>query len=134
MKIIVTICTVLITTLSVFSQPERSKGFSLHMLPERVAQITNEKGGFTVSAPLPAGKMLPAMDAEHTIQYFEKLPENVKKNGIWVVYTHPSSYSEDEKKQLKKLVAASEEKKIPIFTCRASELSKNNWKAGGLIE
>lgn len=134
MKHLITICTILVTTLTAVAQPERSKGLSLHMLPERVAQIDNAKGGFTVSSPIPAGKQMPAMNADQTILYFGKLPESVRKNGIWVVYSHPSSYSEDEKNQLKKLVASSDEKKIPIFTCRASELSKSNWKVGGLIE
>ena len=123
----------IVSTLSAFAQPERDKGLSLHLLPNRVAKISNEKGGFTVSAPAPKEK-IPAMDAKETMEYFQHLPDPLKKNGIWIVYTHPSSYSQEEKEQLKKLIEESKEKAVPVFTCQASELSKNNWKAEGLIE
>ena len=88
MNRILTLCFIIVSTLSSVAQPERDKGLSLHMLPERVAKISNEKGGFTVSAPVPQGN-LAALNDEATMAYFQKLPEAVKKNGIWIVYTHP---------------------------------------------
>ena len=133
MNQILTVCFIFATTLSSFAQPERDKGLSLHMLPDRVARISNTKGGFTVSAPTPKEE-IPAMDDKKVMDYFQQLPEQVKKNGIWVVYTHPSSYSDKEKKQLKELVEESKKQTISIFTCRASELNNKNWKAAGLIE
>jgi hypothetical protein len=133
MKQIIAVCFILATTLVAFAQPERDKGLSLHMLPDRVAKISNQSGGFTVSAPAPK-KDAPAMDANKTMEYFQGLPDQVKKNGIWIVYTHPSSYSDKEKTQLKNLIDECKKKSIPIFTCRAAELDKNKWKAGGLIE
>lgn len=133
MNRILTLCIIFATALSAFAKPERDKGLSLHMLPDRIAKMDNEKGGFTVSSPAPR-KEMPAMDAKQILEYFQHLPASVKENGIWIVYTHPSSYSDPEKEQLKKLVDKSREKGIPIFTCRAMELKKKNWKAGGLIE
>lgn len=121
------------TALSSVAQHERDKGLSLHMLPERVAKLSNEKGGFTVSAPIPI-KQSVAMDAKEVMQYFNESPEAVRRNGIWIVFTNPSSYSEAEKEQLKRLIADCKQKSIPIYTCRANELNRNGWKAGGVME
>jgi hypothetical protein len=133
MKQIIATCLILATTLVAFAQPERDKGLSLHMLPDRVAKISNQTGGFTVSTTAPK-REIPAMDANKTLEYFLGLPDAVQKNGIWIVYSHPSSYSEKEKTELKNLINECKKKSIPIFTCRAAELDKKNWKAGGLIE
>ena len=133
MKQILTLFIFLITALSVVAQPEREKGLSLHMLPDRVAKISAQTGGFTISAPAPKEE-IPAMDASKTMEYFQRLPEQVRENGIWIVYTHPSSYSDKEKIQLRNLVDACKKKSIPIFSCRAADLNKKKWKAGGLIE
>ena len=103
------------------------------MLPERVAKLSNGKGGFTVSSPVPKTQV-ENLNAQETIKYFHDLPEIARKNGIWIVYTAPSSYSAAEKEQLKRLVADCQQKAIPIFTCGASELKRKGWKAGGLIE
>lgn len=51
-----TVFVVIATSLSAFADPERNLGLSLHMLPERVANISGEKGGFTVSSPAPKTK------------------------------------------------------------------------------
>ena len=58
---------------------------------------------------------------------FRGLPASVRQNGIWIVTTHPSSYSESEQATLKALSALCAERKIAIYTCRASELPEG-WR------
>jgi len=104
------------------AEPTREGGVSVHFLPDRVAKISGERGGFTVKDP-------PATYAEpkDLLAHFQRLPASVHENGIWIVTTHPSSYSETEQAKLKSLAALCAEKKIPVFTCRGSELPKG-WK------
>ena len=102
------------------AEPDRAKGLSVHMLPERVAQINGKSGGFTVESQTYA-------EAAKPVDYFHSLPAATQENGIWVVTTHPSAYSASEREKLRALVALCQQQKIPIFTCRGSELS-TGWK------
>ena len=108
------------------AEPTREGGLSVHMLPDRVAKISGEHGGFTVTDPT---TKQPATYAEpqELLAYFQHLPESVQQNGIWIVTTHPTSYSEAEQVKLTALGALCAEKKIPIYTCRGSELPKG-WR------
>lgn len=63
--------------------------------------------------------------------FFKTLSGSTRENGIWVVTTNPSAYSETERAKLKTLVALCDEKRIPVFTCRGSELP-NGWKRSEL--
>ncbi len=102
------------------AEPERAKGLSVHMLPDRVAQIDGHSGGFTVNSQN-------YTDAAQLIAYFRTLPVAMQENGIWVVTTSPSAYSESERAKLKALITLCDDKKIPVFTCRGSDLPKG-WK------
>jgi hypothetical protein len=96
-------------------------------LPDRVAKISGEHGGFSVTDPATKAKGHTDGDPKKLFAYFEHLPAATQENGIWVVTTHPSSYSEPERAKLKALIVLCTEKNIPIFTCRGSELP-NGWK------
>jgi hypothetical protein len=102
------------------AEPDRAKGLSVHMLPDRVAQISGKSGGFTVGSEL-------YVDPGKLVDYFRSLPAATQENGIWVVTTHPSAYSVAEREKLRALIALCQQQKIPIFTCRGSELPAG-WK------
>jgi hypothetical protein len=117
----------LLVTLAVCAagEPERAKGLSVHMLPDRVAQIDGGHGGFSAKAA--DGTESTYADAKQLVAFFQTLLTATQENGIWVVTTHPSSYSESERTKLKALITLCDKKKIPVFTCRASELP-GGWK------
>ena len=66
-------------------------------------------------------------DVRQLVAFFQTLSAPILENGIWVITTNPSAYSDIERAKLKTLVGLCEEKKIPVFTCRGSELP-NGWK------
>jgi hypothetical protein len=101
-------------------EPDRAQGLSTHMLPERVAKISRQAGGFTVGSQTYS-------DAAQLLAYFHTLPTATQENGIWVVTTSPSAYSAAEREKLRALVAQCQQQKIAIFTCRGSELP-SGWK------
>ncbi|HYR57927.1 MAG TPA: hypothetical protein VEO95_04835 [Chthoniobacteraceae bacterium] len=108
-------------------EPKRESGLSVHMLPDRVAKITGEHGGFTVSDPTGINDGKTYADPTALFEYFQHLPAAAQENGIWVVTTDPSSYSKTEQAKLKALVTLCTGKGIPIYTCRGSELP-GGWK------
>ena len=107
------------------TEPERTKGLSVHMLPDRVAHINGDSGGFAVRAG--DGRESLYSDAIQLLAFFQTLSRSIQENGIWVVTTSPSAYSPNERANLRALVALCNEKKIPFFTCRGSELP-GGWK------
>lgn len=113
--------------LMIAAGPSREDGLSVHMLPDRVAAIDHSHGGFTVTDPAFHRPGDTFAEAKDLLAYFQHLPATVQQNGIWVVTTHPTSYSESEQAKLKTLITLCGEKKIPIYTCRASELPQG-WK------
>ena len=117
----------LTASLLVAAEPSREAGLSVHMLPDRVAKISGEHGGFTVTDPATKAKGSTYAEPKELFAYFQHLPAATQENGIWVVTTHPTSYSEAEQAKLKALIALCTDKGIPIYTCRGSELP-NGWK------
>jgi hypothetical protein len=120
MRAFAIIAVALAAATSFAGEPDRAKGLSVHMLPERVAQISGKSGGFTLESQTYA-------DATELLSYFHTLSAATQENGIWVVTTHPSVYSAAEREKLRALIAQCQKEKIPIFTCRGSELS-TGWK------
>jgi len=125
MKIILFL--LLTTTLVIAVEPARDGGLSVHMLPDRVAALSGGHGGFTVTNPVTKRMGKTYAEPGELLAYFQQLPTAVRENGIWVVTTHPDSYSDKEQAKLKTLIALCVSQNIPIFTCRASELPKG-WK------
>lgn len=117
----------LTTTLVITAEPTREGGLSVHMLPDSVAKFSGGHGGFTVTDPATKKPGSTYATPKELLAYFQDLPPTVRQNGIWVVTTHPDSYSDSEQANLKELIALCVSKKIPIYTCRASELP-NGWK------
>ena len=116
-----------ISSMRAAAEPKREAGLSVHMLPNRVAEISSQHGGFTVTDPATNQASVTYAQPKELVEYFIHLPASVQENGIWVVTTDPSSYSESEQTKLKTLAKFCAEKKIPIFICRASELPRG-WK------
>lgn len=86
-----------ILTCLLLADPQREKGLSVHMLPERVAQLSKKHGGFTVRDPSSPTANATYPSATELMTYFKGTPTSVQTNGIWVVYTHPDAYEADEK-------------------------------------
>jgi hypothetical protein len=117
----------LTASILVAAEPSREAGLSVHMLPDRVAKISREHGGFTVTEPATKAKGATYAEPKELFTYFQGLPAATQQNGIWIVTTHPTSYSEAEQAKLKALITLCADKSIPIYTCRGSELP-NGWK------
>jgi hypothetical protein len=117
----------LTASILVAAEPSREAGLSVHMLPDRVAKISREHGGFTVTEPATKAKGATYAEPKELFTYFQGLPAATQQNGIWIVTTHPTSYSEAEQAKLKALITLCGDKSIPIYTCRGSELP-NGWK------
>jgi hypothetical protein len=113
------------------AEPSCQGGLSVHMLPDRVAALDHTLGGFTVTDPVSSQPGETLAGLKELLDYFQHLPATVQENGIWVVTTHPSAYSESERTKLKTLVTLCGGRKIPVFTCRASELP-GGWKRSGV--
>ena len=109
------------------TEPTRQGGLSVHVLPDRVAKLSNEHGGFTVTDPVTKERGTTYATPKELLIFFERLPATVQQNGIWIVVTDPSSYSEIEHAKLTELIKICDQKKIPIYTCRAIDLPKG-WK------
>ena len=117
-----------------YAEPSRDAGLSLHMLPDRVAKLSDERGGFTITDPITQTRGKTVTDVKTIVKYIDSLPQKIKDNGVWIVYTHPSSYEDSEKEKLRELIGICVDKKIRIFTCRASELPEKKWKESQGIE
>jgi hypothetical protein len=110
--------------------PERTKGISMHMLPERVAKISGERWGLTVShTKYLASEVAPPVvqSAAQFLAFVRKQTPAVVGNGVWIVVTDPSSYSALEKALIEDIKILSRKERIPLFIARGSELP-NGWK------
>jgi hypothetical protein len=120
----------LIPLVLIAQAPQRSRGISIHMLPKGVADLGHDKWGFTVDFRpyLKAEPEPPVLQsAGDLVLYVRKQDKSVQENGVWIVVTHPDSYSDSEKALLEDAKAACKREQIPLFICRAAELP-NGWK------
>ena len=120
------ICCLTLST-SYASEPDRSKGISVHALPERVAKISGSPWGFVVAyAPyLKKESGQPYLQSvKDVLSYIKKQNPSVVENGFWVVTTHPQAYSKKEIKFQNQVKEALPKEKIPLFWVRGSELKK----------
>lgn len=110
--------------------PERGHGISMHMIPKRVADLMGDKWGFVVSyAPYlkPETAEPVIQSAPEFIAFVRRQDTKVQANGVWIVTTHPTSYSPAETTLLEDLKALCRKQKIPLFIARGSELP-DGWK------
>ena len=128
-KALITLLALSLTAI-LFGEPKRGNGISMHMLPDRVAKFQGKKGGFTVSyAPhLQPEKKEPILRSKKEfVAFVQKQKKEVKENGVWIVTTNPSAYSDKEKELLEAVSISLSESEAPIFVCRGSELP-DGWK------
>lgn len=111
-------------------EPERSKGISIYLTPESVVQEGNDKSvqRFIVTFEDQKGAYR-AEDSEagSLIENIKSLPQEFRQNGIWVVLTHPDSYSDQDRAELSELERLAQANGIPLFESRASELP-DGWR------
>jgi hypothetical protein len=111
---------------AVAGEPQRNKGISVHALPMRVATISGQPWGLQVSyAPhLKSEPGQPYLQSiKDVLAYVHKQDQSAIENGLWVVTTHPSAYSAQERKFLEQLKVELPKHNIPLFWARGSELS-----------
>ncbi len=113
---------------SVYAEsPDRSKGISVHALPQRIAKISGKPWGLEVAyaphlKPEPGQPFLQSIS--DVLNYINKQNPDVIANGLWVVTTNPVAYSAEEiefQKQIKEILP---KQNIPLFWARGSELDK----------
>ena len=124
-RIILLLLCFIITPASYAGEPQRDKGISVHALPKRVADLAGQPWGLGVTyapylKPEPGQPYLQSV--EEVLEYVEKQDKSVIENGLWVVTTHPSAYSELETEFLEKLKQEIPKHDIPLFWARGSEL------------
>ncbi|MES9946687.1 MAG: hypothetical protein ABW080_17175 [Candidatus Thiodiazotropha sp.] len=129
-RIITLIIFLVISHIAFAGEPKREKGISVHALPKRVAEISGQPWGLQVTyapylKPEPGQPYLQSV--KDVLSYVEKQEKYVIENGLWVVTTHPSAYSEQETEFLEKLKVELPKHNIPLFWARGSEL-KNGFK------
>jgi hypothetical protein len=129
-KIIALLIFLVISNAAIAVEPKREKGISVHALPKRVAEISGQPWGLQVTyapylKPEPGQPYLQSV--EDVLSYIEKQEKYVIENGLWVVTTHPSAYSEQETEFLESLKVELPKRNIPLFWARGSEL-ENGFK------
>jgi len=110
--------------------PQRAGGLSVHMLPSGSPTFPRRRlaSRFRNRAAASRSRATPTIEtAQALVDYFKKLSPEIQQNGIWVVTTHPGAYSGKEIKNLDRLKEICTKEKIPLFTCRGSELP-DGWK------
>jgi hypothetical protein len=122
---IAAIASVVIVAVCAGSEPEHVNGLSVHMLPDRVAQIAGGRGGFSVRDAKDTESTY--ADPNQLAAFFQTLSPATQKNGIWIVTTHPTAYTSAEREKLRVLLEICRQKNISVFTCRGSELP-SGWK------
>jgi len=127
LKILLIIFTLVIVSSVYADSPDRSKGISVYALPKRVAKISGKPWGLEVAyapylKPEPGQPFLQSIS--DVLNYIKKQDPEVIKNGLWVVTTHPSAYSEQELEFQKQIKETLPKENIPLFWARGSELDK----------
>jgi hypothetical protein len=110
--------------------PQRARGISMHMLPQRAAELGGRKWGFMVAhAPyLQREKAQPVLQsAAEFLAYVRKQEQRVQAHGVWIVVTNPKAYAEHERRLLEEVIALCRRERIPLFLARASELP-DGWR------
>jgi hypothetical protein len=120
----------LLSAACVLADPARQNGISAHMLPKQVADLGNGKWGFVISyAPYlkPESEPPVIQTVAALIGFVKKQDQRVRDNGLWIVTTNPSAYSEDELALLEDVTKAFRHDDLPLFICRGSDLP-DGWK------
>ncbi|MBI5873148.1 MAG: hypothetical protein HZB36_03275 [Candidatus Omnitrophica bacterium] len=119
-----------VCTSNIFAEElKREEGLSVHVIPKSVADIGGEdspvKWGFMVSQTYdlkPPNERPVFQKPEELLAYYDNQSKSIRKNGIWVVITHPESYSDREKESIEKLKKICKEKGVSLYICRGMNL------------
>jgi hypothetical protein len=103
-------------------EPNRDKGLSVHMLPNRVAALKGEAGGFQVFPQHGVKELTMIPGVDELVAFYKNQGSRVQKNGIWIVVTNPKAYSEEEFEKIEILKKICIESEIPLFIARAKNL------------
>ena len=129
MKTAFAILALTLLTLVAQAAPDREHGIQVNFLPGDKVEKHGLKGFFTVTSPKPE-KELAGLDTEGLLKHIRSLPEEVRENGVWIIYTLPAVYSDAERTQIQLLSAKCKEDKIALFSCTASKLNAGAWVEG----
>lgn len=108
------------------AEPERNKGLSVHFGPE---SALGDKSGFMVSQSqdIKSPSERPVLDTpQQLIEYLSTQSVEIQNNGLWVITTDPTAYSESEMESLEILKKLCIENHIPLYFCRGMWLP-NGW-------
>lgn len=102
---------------------DRERGVSVYLVPENVTEKANAEH---VQRFVIAGneRMIDAyaQTAEDLIAGLLKTQPSELKYGIWLVLTHPASYSQDDNQEKAALEELARKHGITLYACRGSEL------------
>ena len=123
---IAAVCALALAACSAHPRPERMRGVSVHLVPERSASWTgSSKGGFVASLAEPARldtKQRRFASAALLIEFVKRQSADRRANGVWLVVTHPDAYSAMERAQVELLASGCQGLGIPLFVCRGRDL------------
>ena len=96
--------------------PQESKGLQVMWLPRSMAEAAKTAAGFKFRHPLSKQEMCVGK-ARDFQAILEKMPAQMKANGIWISTGNSFLYSDEENLELKSLVAAAKAHKVYVFMC-----------------
>src|SRR3990167_8948607 len=114
-------------------QPERSKGISVYFNPESVVEQAKAEHKaehiqrFMVTNAERTSVMAWDSTAQGLVEQIKYQPMELQKNGVWLVFTDPVSYTGEDMREKGELERLTKGNGIPLFECRASDLP-DGWK------
>lgn len=100
-------------------QPQRAAGISLHLLPERVAILSGQHGGFNAHNRAGEGRFFAT--PEELQVWLNQQDLSSLQNGLWLMTSHPAAYADEEWQKVERLKGFCTSRKIPFFITRASQ-------------
>ena len=130
-RIIPILVAILLAHLVLYAAPIRNKGLSVYLAPKSAPEIFGvDKGGFVAvildKKQNQLREKLVFVKPEQLVEFFLKQPQEMQKNGLWIVTTNPKSYSDEEMESTEILKKMCREKNIVLFFCRGMWLP-NGW-------
>jgi hypothetical protein len=106
--------------------PVEGKGLQVLWMPEALAGTSNTTAGFKFRHPV-SKEHMSFTKAKDLQPILEKLPQQMKDNGIWISTSNSFLYSDQENLELKALAARARALKIYVFMCELGE-QPHGWK------
>lgn len=120
------ICGCFVLTVLPALEAHRALGVGAHWLPQRIATLMNSPAGLVIrKSPHLRAIAEPEVvlsTVASTRAFLQAQEATVSQQGLWIVTTHPSAYSADERAFMERLHDAVLAAGIPFFVCRGSAL------------